>query len=286
MKPFALALSGGGLLGAAHLGALKFLESQHVRASAIAGTSAGGLVASLYALQVPIDRLIAVGAMVAQHPRDYFHLNAEGLLHEVFPTLGAPATGLLIPDQFIQALLALAPGATTTDDWRIPTVLTSVDVISLRAVAFVNHDLRKPTRGSWQFLRHQPLALAMKATMALPGLFAAPHTKDAIYIDGGTADTLPIDWAYTLYPSRVVAIDVATPPRVSVERVGLIDIVSRAEAYATATLSRLRSGPDPAVTVRPDTAGVPFFGFEDYHRLVDAGWAAMEAAWPQIAGDD
>ncbi|MCY0877753.1 MAG: patatin-like phospholipase family protein [Firmicutes bacterium] len=285
MKPFALALSGGGLLGAAHLGALKFLEAKHVRAQAVAGTSAGGLVAALYALNIPMDRLIALGAKIAQHPRDYFHLNAEGLLHEVFPSLGAPATGLFMPDKFIQALLDLAPGAKTTDDWRIPTVLTSVNVVALTAVAFTNSGGSVPRSGRWQLLRHQPLSLAMQATMALPGLFAAPRVKDAVYIDGGTADTLPVDWAYALFPSRVIAINVASPPHVNAAQIGLVDVVSRAEAYATATLSRLRQGPDPAVTVSPDTSGVPFFGFEDYHRLVDAGWAAMEAAWPQLMED-
>ncbi|WP_169098832.1 hypothetical protein [Sulfobacillus harzensis] len=51
---------------------------------------------------------------------------------------------------------------------------------------------------------------------------------------------------------------------------------------ATETLSRLRDAEVAHVTVRPKTSGVPFMGFSDYRHLVEAGWRAMEDAWPTI----
>ena len=144
MKSFALALSGGGLLGAAHLGALHFLDKKGARAAGVAGTSAGGLVASLYALHIPMARVIRVGRDITQHPRDYFHLNTRGLIHEIWPSTN-PATGLLLPQDFLGALLNLAPDATSTQDWTIPTVLTAVDLVTLTAIAFTNHP---PTTGA------------------------------------------------------------------------------------------------------------------------------------------
>ncbi|MCL5116560.1 MAG: patatin-like phospholipase family protein [Firmicutes bacterium] len=283
MKPFALALSGGGLLGAAHLGALRFLEEQGVKATAVAGTSAGGLVASLYALGIPMHRLIRVGQEIANHPLEYFHLNTVGLLHELLPKLGPPATGLIQPERFVATLLSLAPSAETTADWNIPTVLTAVDLVTLTAVAFTNRPLTPPARGAWQIATDQPLWLAMQATMAMPGLFAAPRHKDHVLVDGGVADTLPVDWAYALDPEFIVAIDVATPAHIEANRLGLGDVLGRSESYATDTLSRLREGRISHLTVRPDTLNVPFLGFADYGRLVESGWQAMKETWPQIA---
>lgn len=279
---FALALSGGGVLGAAHLGALQFLEEQKVSASAVAGTSSGGLAAALYALGVPTTEVIRVGAEISTHPHDYFRLNTRDLMHDIWPRSGNPATGLLTADRLVQALLQLAPEAKTTDDWKIPAVLTSVDVVRLGAVAFTNQPSVRPSQGRWTIAASQPLALAMEATIAFPGLFAAPRWGNAVLVDGGVADTMPIDWAYALHPRFVVAVDVAVPTPVDAGSVGLAEVLTRAETYATSTLSDLRAGPAAHITVRPQTGNVHFFGFADYGRLVESGWHAMKAAWPRI----
>lgn len=282
MKSLSLALSGGGLLGAAHLGVLRFLEDRNVRVTALAGTSAGGLVASLYALGVDLERLIELGQKVVDHPRDYFSVNL-GIVDEWLPFLGRPATGLIDPKRFLEELLALVPGRTTIADWKIPTVVTAVDLVSLETVAFTNRpDTAKPARGHWRLISDAPLSLAMQATMAMPGLFRAPRNGKALLVDGGVGDTLPLDWASALDPHRVVGIDVATPAAIAADRMGLLDILSRSESYATETLSRLRDGAIPHVTVHPDTAGVPFFGFSAYAHLVETGYQAMEEAWPLL----
>lgn len=283
MKPFVLALSGGGLLGAAHLGVLNFLESKGVRAAGVAGTSAGGLVASMYALDVPMARVIQFGADVSKRPREYFHLNTSGLIHEIWPSTGEPATGLITSSDFVKELVSLAGDVCATTDWTMPAILTSVDLVSLKAQAFTNRQQVRPQRGQWEILTDKPLTLAMESTMALPGLFAAPRYEDKVLVDGGTADTLPVDWAEALQLGVVLAVEVATPSWVTAAQVGLTDVLSRAESYATDTLSKLRQ-PHPAhIVVRPDTSNVPFFGFSDYNRLVEAGWTAMEQAWPELA---
>lgn len=282
MRAFALALSGGGILGAAHLGALQYLEDKGVRAAAVAGTSAGGLAAGVYALGVPMAQLIDQGRLVAKHPFRYFHPNASGVLHDVIPALGPPANGLVNSDAFVNALLELKPDARTTDDWIMPALVTAVDVVGLQPVAFTNRPEVRPRRGQWDVLGGEPLTTALAATMAMPGIFAAPRRGRQVLVDGGTADTLPIDWAFALHPSCVVAIDVAVSGTVRPEKVGIMDVLSRAERYATKTLSTLRAGPEAHILVTPDTAGTPFMGFSHFDHLVQAGRRAMADAWPAI----
>lgn len=100
--------------------------------------------------------------------------------------------------------------------------------------------------------------------MALPGLFQAPRWHGRVLVDGGTADTLPVDWATALNVGFVIAIDVATPPHVQAHQVGLAEVLSRSENYAINTLSALRTSHPAPIVVRPDTANGPFFGFQDY----------------------
>lgn len=276
---FSLALSGGGLLGAAHLGVLAALEEAGLHADAVAGTSAGGLVAGLLALHVPVDRIHELGQRVTKSPWDYFSLNLEGLVHAVWPNGTLPATGLVEPSGFLKALLALAPWAKSTGDWRIPCVVTAVDVARLEAVAFSGQAVLPPS-ARWTVTVDAPLGLALHATMALPGLFSAARTPSSVLVDGGIADTLPADWAYALCRQPVLAIDVAQGIPKSAAHIGIAEVVARAETYATETLSQLRDAKLPIFTVAPDTRGVPFFGFSDYERLVQVGYAAMTTALP------
>jgi NTE family protein len=278
LVPFALALSGGGLLGAAHLGVLAVLAEAGLVPAAVAGTSAGGLIAGLLALGVSADRIQAVGAAVAARPWDYFGINADGLLHDLWPAGHRPATGLISPRRFLRALMALAPGARSTRDWVLPCAVTAVDVVSLVAVAFVRPAVRPPRGGPWMVVDDAPLDLALEATMAMPGLFAAPRWGQRVLVDGGVADTLPMDWARALGPERVVAVTVTAPPPVAGETLGITGVLARADAYWTETLSRLRAPRAPVFTIAPDTSGVPFFGFADYDRLVEAGRNAAVAA--------
>ncbi|MCL8208411.1 MAG: patatin-like phospholipase family protein [Actinomycetia bacterium] len=282
VAPFALALSGGGLLGAAHLGVLAVLDEAGLQPAAVAGTSAGGLVAGLLALGVPARRIQEVGAAVAARPWDYFGVNAEGLLHDLWPGGRRPATGLISPRRFLQALLALAPRARSTRDWLCPCAVTAVDVVSLTAVAFAHPAPPPPRGGPWLVVDDVPLELALGATMAIPGLFVAPRWGRRVLVDGGVADTLPMDWARALGPDRVVAVTVTAPPPVEGETLGITGVLSRADAYWTETLSRLRAPRAPVFTIAPDTTGVPFFGFGDYAKLVEAGRRAAAAALPDL----
>lgn len=278
---FSLALSGGGLLGAAHIGVLKALENAGLRPVALAGTSAGGLVAGLYALGVTSSDLEAAGALITAHPERYFHINGE-LFAELWPWNPTRATGLINPSQFLSELLNLAPLASTTEDFLVPTVVTSVDLVSMRAIAFTNIPRVVPLRGRWEVYHRVPLNLALGATMALPGLFDAPRWNNRVLVDGGTADTLPVDWAKALFHGPVVAVNVAVPPAVNANQVGIEEILSRSEDYATQTLSELRASDANVFSIAPMTQHVPFFGFNDYAMLIDHGYQAVQRVLPQL----
>ncbi len=269
-----MALSGGGILGAAHLGVLAELDAMDLRPAVLAGTSAGGLVALALAAGVGLDDLTAFGADVARRPLEYFSPQVVRLALELLPwDPEAPATGLIDPSRFIQALARLAGATADLTSLRLPCAVPSVDLRALEAVAFVGGlgDAPVPRPDGWQMETRAPIATALWATMAEPGLFVPLDAPPRLFVDGGVADTLPVDWARRLGADRILAVNVAAPaapPR----RFDILSVLERSEAYAIATLSALRERPsDDVLVLAPDTSGVGFPGLSAYPRLVEAG---------------
>lgn len=279
---FSLALSGGGILGAAHLGVIQVLEEKKVKPLAVAGTSAGGLVASLVASGVGSAAMIGWGKRVSGAPWDYFDLNIRGLVEEIWPDSGKPAAGLINPGKFLASLLDLAPQIGSIEEWIMPCAVIAVDIATMSPVVFSPvRDLHPPEPG-WQIINRADLLWALGSTMAMPGLFDGVRRKSHMYVDGGIANTLPADWAYQLGPGPVLSVNVAPTSVQNGQNMGIADILSRSEAFVTQYLANVENRGYPVMTISPPTQGTPFFGFQDFDHLVETGRESALKLWPQI----
>jgi NTE family protein len=268
-----LALSGGGVLGAAHLGVLRAFRAWNLRPDTLAGTSAGGLVVGALAAGADLEDLVAYGARVAARPLEYLRPRLLRLAAELVPEdPWPPAESLLDSAPFVEGLVRLCR-CRRIEDWRWPTAVTAVDLAALEAVAFLRPGRRlEPPIGRWRLVQGGDLRTALQATMAIPGLYTPVRSGGAFLVDGGIADTLPVDWAAALGASRVVAVDVAPPRPGLPPRAGILWSLGQSSAYVTCTLSRLRQPPAlPVLRLLPDTR-VPFPGFAQYRQLVEAGY--------------
>ena len=282
MATFSLALSGGGILGAAHLGALDALYAAGLVPDAFAGTSSGGLVAGFLAAGGRLSDLLKFGRTVAAHPARYFGVNVHGLLDELLPALGPRPTGLITPAGFINGLTSLVPAVTKTAQWSVPAAVISVDLVREEAAVFTAGAPGRKPFGRWRVIGDGTLADALTATMAMPGLFDGVRLPDAVLVDGGVADTLPADWAYALCPGPVLAINVTPSRTMAPAEIGIVETLSRSEQYLTSLVSTLRSRHLPILTVAPDTSGFPFLAFKDFATLVDIGRRAIQSRLPEI----
>ncbi|AUW95220.1 hypothetical protein BXT84_15675 [Sulfobacillus thermotolerans] len=280
---FALALSGGGLLGAAHLGVLQVLEENGLWPSAVAGTSAGGLVASMVASGVGVEDMVAWGQAVTEHPEDYFELNTEGFVKEIWPGVHQPATGIINPQKFLESLIALSPTVQTIADWAMPCAVIATNIAQMQPAAFTPVLGVKPPGPGWEIIQQAHLRWALGATMAIPALFDAVRHKAALYVDGGISDTLPINWAFQLCPGPVIGVNVAPTKPVNGADLGIADILARSEAFVTQELSDVQNQQYLSVVISPPTEGTPFWAFHDYHRLIALGRHAAIEALPDIA---
>jgi NTE family protein len=208
-----LVLSGGGARGMAHIGVLKVLEELKVPIDCIAGTSMGAVVGGLYASGMTAQQIDATIRSVdwqeafrdSPPRRDLaFRRKQDDRNFLVRLPLGLKHGRILLPKGFIQGqklqetLRQLTlPFGNNTDFDQLPT--------PFRAVAT---DLEN---GKAVLLDKGDLAIAMRASISAPGVFAPVETQGRLLVDGGLAENLPIDVARAMHADILIVSDVSFP---------------------------------------------------------------------------
>jgi NTE family protein len=210
-----LVLSGGGARGIAHIGVLRVLERERIPVHCIVGTSMGAVIGSLHAsgldadeverailaidwVQVFSDAPARLDRPLRQRELDRSFLvdSAIGYRRGRF---GIPLS--LLQGQRLGLALrgVLLPVATVEDFDALP--------IPFRAVAT---DLEN---GEGVILGEGDLARAVRASMAVPGVFPPVEIDGRLLMDGGTASNLPVSVARGLGAQRIIAVDISAPLR-------------------------------------------------------------------------
>ena len=271
-----LALSGGGSKGLAHIGVLKILEELEVPIDFIAGTSMGSVIGGLYAsgmtateLETIMMRIDWKDLLDDQPPRRLFSFRRKqdqrryqilelGIRDKTFklPSGFQSGQGLLFQ---LRSLTLPVAELTRFDDLPIPfrSVATNMET------------------GEMIILDQGDLALAMRASMSIPGVFTPTEIDGRLLGDGGLVRNLPVDVVRAMGADVVIAVDITEPFLKKEELDSLIDI-----AYQTVSmLSRLnvREMREQAeIVIAPDVAGIPSMDFNDVPSLIALGAAESE----------
>src|SRR3984893_9320769 len=208
-----LVLSGGGARGMAHIGVLKILEELKVPIDCIAGTSMGAVVGGLYASGMTAAQIEATMRSVdwqeafrdAPPRRDIaFRRKQDDRNFLVRLPLGLKHGQILLPKGFIQGQklqetlrqLTLQFNDSTDFD-LLPTPFRAVatDLLTGDAVVMDKGDL----------------AIAMRASISTPGVFAPVETQGRLLVDGGLAENLPVNVARAMHADILIVSDVSFP---------------------------------------------------------------------------
>lgn len=282
-----LVLSGGGARGIAHIGVLKVLEEMHVPIDCIAGTSMGAVVGGLYASGMTAAEIDDYMRSVdwqeafrdAPPRRDLaFRRKEDDRNFLVRMPLGLKHGQVLLPKGFIQGqklqetLRQLTlPFRNNTDFDTLPTPFHAVAT-----------DLET---GSGVLLTNGDLAIAMRASISAPGVFAPVESQGRLLVDGGLAENLPIDVARDMHADILIVSDVSFPLR---ERAGL-DSALAISNQMLAILIRKDSDRQLAtlsphdVLIQPQLGGVSSTDFTLAQRSIGLGEAAARTARAQLA---
>jgi NTE family protein len=208
-----LVLSGGGARGIAHIGVLKVLEDLKIPIDCIAGTSMGAIVGGLYASGMTAHQIDTTMRSVdwqeafhdAPPRRDLaFRRKQDDRNFLVRLPLGLKHGKVLLPKGFIQGqklqetLRQLTlPFSNSTDFDLLPTPFRAVST-----------DLET---GNAVLMDKGDLAIAMRASMSAPGVFAPVELNGELLVDGGLAENLPINVARAMHADILIVSDVSFP---------------------------------------------------------------------------
>ena len=285
-----LVLSGGGALGLAHAGVIKVLEELRVPVDCVAGTSMGAIVGGLYATGYSPAELEELAlrtdwrdllSTAPDRRRLPFRRKVDDLTYLTRWELGFSDGKLrvpsgLIPEHRFGAMLQLLGlrALDITDFDRLP--------LPFRAVAA---DIET---GETVVLDHGDLAQALRASMAVPGLFAPVEVEGRLLVDGGLVANLPVEAARAMGAQVVIAVDVGQPLTGKSRPESLSEILSRSSAFIT-RLNVEQALPGVDVLIRPALSDLRLLDFNAAGEIVSKGEAAarsQEEALRRLAVDE
>jgi NTE family protein len=208
-----LVLEGGGALGLAHIGVITWMEEHRIPVSYVAGTSMGGLVGGIYAtgrspaeVRELINGIDWDQVLSGETPFSDLTFRRKQDAHEVPGSLEfGLRKGLQFPagfntgqevDLILDRVALPYSELASFNDLPIPFACVATDLVSGKPHVF--HD--------------GPLALAMRATMSLPGIFSPVRSGDHLYADGGLLNNIPIDVAKEMGADVILGIHLETEP--------------------------------------------------------------------------
>jgi NTE family protein len=270
-----LALGGGGSRGYAHIGVLRCLEKEGFRIRAVAGTSAGGIVAVAYAAGYTPDKMEAVFSALDQSK--LFARSTEE---------GPGLLGLSGAARFLEELF----GEQTFADLHIPCAVVAVDLKAGREV----------------ILNQGSVVEAILATVAVPGVFPPRKCGDSHLVDGAVLNPVPVTVARYLAPAlpvvavvleimteassgfRSLPLPLPVPPllveRLTRTRVAqAFNIFLQSVDVGSRKLAELRLLIDnPEVVVRPDVGEIGLLDQVDVHKIIVKGEMAVDVILPDL----
>ncbi|MCX7032643.1 MAG: patatin-like phospholipase family protein [Arenimonas sp.] len=283
-----LVLGGGGARGFAHVSVLKELERQRIPVDCIAGTSMGALVGGLYAsgmTAADIEREMRAldwprmfNDRLERPQRTYRRKRDDDLsLIPAKPGIGNDglkiAPGVLSGERVLLLLERLTqPVATRGDFNTLP--------IPFRAVAT---DLNT---GQAVVLGSGNLALAMRASMSIPGVFKPVIVDKRVLVDGGLANQVPVDVVRAMGADVVIAVDVGTPLVALDEGASLFDIVDQISGFMTVGSARDQLdtlGANDILVLPPLGNQVSTSDFDKLDLAMKIGEQGMDAIRPRLA---
>jgi len=310
----ALVLSGGGAKGAAHVGAIKYLEEQGIPVDMVLGTSIGGLVAGMYSMGYSSDEMISIlraqdwGVTLTDkvnpkyipyttklYKEKYvlpipFHYEDETFQERVASNRrkykarrdreGMTDNGELGTQSGVNNLSSSLPSGFVYG-FNVNNLFSSLTVGYQDNQDFSNFPIPMFVVASdmvsckAKYWGEGSVTQAMRSTMSIPGLFDPVRTEGMVLVDGGTRNNFPTDLAKAMGADYIIGIDLSNENPEMGEVNNFGNILMQFIRMLGAD-SFNRNVTNPDVVIKPDVAGFNMLSFseESINKLYDNGYKA------------
>jgi NTE family protein len=227
---------------------IQVLEEAGVRPDLVVGTSAGSLVAALYAAG-------RSGLELAQL--------ALAMDEGAITDWSFPGRGLIRGDALARFVREHTAGR-TIEQMRLPLGIVATDLDSGEPILFQRGDT----------------GLAVRASSAVPAVFQPVRIGNREYVDGGLVSPVPVRFARQMGAELVVAVDISTPPD-GAPTSDLFRMLLQTFSIMGKSINRFELR-DADVVLRPSLAGVGSADFAARSKALTAGREAARAALPLL----
>lgn len=283
-KPYVvLALSGGGIKGYAHIGVLEVFEKEGIGIAGIVGTSMGSIVGSMYASGhnaaelAEIVKNINLAELITATGGNYFNLTDKAVrdisiirpeIHYDKDNNPVGPLGFVAGNAVLEYLVQSLSDVPVSDFNKLPIPFAAVatDVVT----------------GEKVVIRHGSLASAVRASMAIPGVFDPWEIDGRLLVDGGMVSNMPVETAKELFPGYpVIAINLTSElePRESLG--SWIDILS--QSITILTMQNVeRESKLADYVINPHVKEYPILGSTDGEEIIQQGRDEAIKDMPEI----
>jgi len=253
-----LALGAGATWGVAHVGVLSAFKELNIPISYLSGCSAGSFVGALYAGGVEGKELEAYGMKYGW--RDSGRLNY------------VPKMGLATNDR-MASYLEERIGDPEFKDLRLPFYVVATNL----------------TTGQMKVFKDGPVIPAVRASCAMPGIFAPVAIDGEMYCDGGLLDMVPCNILREAGADMVIGVELRRS--IGKRPVNIFEVISRAfDIAVSGQLSFDKQAAD--LMIRPNVDDLNEFAFNRNHILIERGkqatldelkqWHKLHTAFPEV----
>ena len=243
-----LALGGGAARGFAHIGVIQVLEENGIKVDLVAGTSAGSLVASLYASGKTGKEMQAL---------------AEGMDEGAITDWSFPLRGL-IRGEALARYIRDKTGGKGIEQMVLPLGIVATDLADGSAILFRTGDT----------------GTAVRASSAVPAVFQPVRIGTREYVDGGLVSPVPVRFAREMGAQLIVAVDITSPPA-SEPPNDAFRMLLQTFAIMGRSINTFELR-DADVLVRPRLEGMASADFTARRRAIQAGRDAALAVLPLL----
>ena len=245
-----LALGGGAARGFAHIGVIQVLEENGLAPDLVAGTSAGSLVAALYASGRNGNELAVL---------------ADAMDETAFADWSYPGRGL-IRGEALAKFVRDKTGRRDIEQMRIPLGIAATDLDSGQGILF----------------RRGDTGTAVRASSAVPAVFQPVRIGTHEYVDGGLSAPVPVHHARDMGAEFVIAVDISAVPEGNATN-DVARMLLQAFAIMGSNIKAFELK-DADLVLQPKLAGVSGADFSTRRQSIMAGRDAALASLAQLRG--
>lgn len=264
-----IAFAGGGIRGIAHVGVLKALEENNIKIEAVGGTSAGSIVAALYAMGY---KPYYIYVLFKKYAQDIINIGNSSIVNGIGNFVKTKKIGIaglndgtLLEKMFNE--LATRKKMKVVADIKMPLVIPAVDIAEAKEYIFTNCAPRNNVKD--KYITEISIGKAIRASSSFPAYFCPCEYKKHIFMDGGVLDNTPILPLKKICKHKVMAVNFEADP--VEENCDVMDIIMKTlDIMGNKIAEESFKQSDLVLTVPTDRAGL--FDIEKMDKCYKFGY--------------